>query len=325
MSNKEEYKAYCEKMGSKIPIYSQHWWMEAVCTGKQWDVIIIKNKGGEIIATMPYLYRERFGMKYILMPPLTQTNGIHIQYPADQNEHHRICYEKVICYEVDRQLSDLGLNIYLQNFEPGFTNWLPLKWRGYKQTTRYTYRIEDLSNLQKVFDNFDRNKKRLIKKAESLGLQCTTDMSATELYEMHSKILERKGEKHLVPKEVFVKVIETAISRGQGQILCIYHKEGEKRINESSIFIAWDDETTYYLISAHDPTYAPFGTSSLITWEAIKLASQHSKVFDFEGSMEENIEDSFNRFGTHQTPYMQISKTQGFVAKMLKVFQELRH
>ena len=49
MSNKEEYKIYCESRPD-IPLFSQYWWMDAACKGMTWDVLLYKNASGEIIA-----------------------------------------------------------------------------------------------------------------------------------------------------------------------------------------------------------------------------------------------------------------------------------
>jgi hypothetical protein len=45
------------------------------------------------------------------------------------------------------------------------------------------------------------------------------------------------------------------------------------------------------------------GANTLLYWEAIRLASQVSRAFDFEGSMVEPIEHYFRGFGGRQTPY----------------------
>ena len=58
------------------------------------------------------------------------------------------------------------------------------------------------------------------------------------------------------------------------------------------------------------------GASSLIIWRAIQLAHRKSLRFDFEGSMQESIENSYNQFGTTQVPYMQITKASSFIAKL---------
>ena len=61
-------------------------------------------------------------------------------------------------------------------------------------------------------------------------------------------------------------------------------------------------------MSARDPELQAVGANTLLYWEAIRLASSVSRVFDFEGSMVEPIEHYFRGFGGRQTPYFCVRK-----------------
>ncbi len=56
--------------------------------------------------------------------------------------------------------------------------------------------------------------------------------------------------------------------------------------------------------------------------EAILEAKKRKLIFNFEGSMHENIGRFFSSFGGTPTPYMQISKTNN---KWLKEFTRFNH
>ena len=75
MIAKEQYKALCETEGSAIPLFLQYWWMEAVCEGKRWDVLLVHDRQGNPLAAMPYLISSKMGLRYVLQPQLTQFNG----------------------------------------------------------------------------------------------------------------------------------------------------------------------------------------------------------------------------------------------------------
>jgi hypothetical protein len=75
------------------------------------------------------------------------------------------------------------------------------------------------------------------------------------------------------------------------------------------IYIAYDDNCAYYLISGSDPDYRSSGALSYLLWEAISDASKRVDRFDFEGSMLENVEKFIRGFGAHQKPYHKISKS----------------
>ena len=45
-----------------------------------------------------------------------------------------------------------------------------------------------------------------------------------------------------------------------------------------------------------------------LSLHAIQLAQKENKLFDFEGSMMEGVEQRNRQFGAKQTPYFQIKK-----------------
>jgi len=47
-------------------------------------------------------------------------------------------------------------------------------------------------------------------------------------------------------------------------------------------------------------------------------------VFDFEGSMDENVENSFKQFGTEQVPYFRIIKEKSQLFKALLALRKWR-
>ena len=62
------------------------------------------------------------------------------------------------------------------------------------------------------------------------------------------------------------------------------------------------------MTGARTPEFSSSQSQELLLWEGIQFASQHSKIFDFEGSMVEGIENFFRQFGTKSTPYYILSK-----------------
>ena len=46
MTNKELYREFCKK-NHHLPIFMQDWWLDAVCAGKEWDVMLCVKRGDE--------------------------------------------------------------------------------------------------------------------------------------------------------------------------------------------------------------------------------------------------------------------------------------
>lgn len=314
MTEKEQYRQLCESH-PEIPLFLQHWWMEAVCAGKQWDVLLYRNNNGEVQAVMPFLVGKKLWMRYVLMPQLTQYNGVWYLKNDFRSENERLSFEKKVCNDFVGRLKDMRLDFFLQNFAPRFTNWLPFYWKGFSQTTRYTYQIQNLANLDDVFANFDRNRRQ--KKILSLEKKYhqTTDITAEEFYGFHSKYWEAKGTKDLFAEKYVVKLCNAAMARRQGVIIGLVDiKTGEK---VAMRFVVFDKTTAYSLLSAIKPNSKVNGLSELLFWKVIQYLSGKVRVFDFEGSMVEGIEHSYRLYGAKQVPYFQIEKSNSLLLGLL--------
>lgn len=302
MNKKSVYRDLCcyEK---SIPIFSRDWWMDAVCGEENWDVILVE-KSGQIVASLPYYFIKKGEKIKICQPMLTQTNGIWIRYPQNQKYSTRLSYEKKIIGEIVDQLERLPIINYNQNFKYNFTNWLPFYWRGFKQTTRYSYIVNDLTNVEKVFENFDHAKRQNIRKAEKI-VKIKYDLECDKFYENHKMTLKEQGEIISYPYELFNKIYNECYERNQGKV---FYAVDELNNIHAALFIIWDENSAYDLISTISPQFRYSGAANLLVYEAIKYTSKYTKIFDFEGSMIESVENSFRQFGTEQKQYFNISK-----------------
>jgi len=212
------------------------------------------------------------------------------------------------------QLESLKISYYSQNFHSSFTNWQPFYWRGFKQTTRYTYQIKDLSNLEAVFNNFSSAKQRHIKK-ENGDLTVDFSLSAEAFYEFHKQCLQQKNAKIEYSQKLFLSIYNESIKRGQGKIISLRDKNNNI---QSSIFVVWDKHTAYASSYAFNPQFKSDGASTKMFWEAIKFVSDKTHIFDFEGSMMEGVAQSYQQFATEQTPFFNISKSYSKLFSLLQ-------
>lgn len=302
MSDKEKYRELC-KCEKSIPIFSKDWWMDAVCGEDNWDVLLVE-RGGQIVASLPYYLKKRGKRRYITQPPFTQTNGIWIKYPPNQKYCKKLAYEKKVMTEIINKLDELNLDYYNQNFHYSVINWLPFYWKGFKQTTRYTYVIEDLTNLDKVFRNFSHSKRKNIKKADKI-VNVKTDLPAKDFYENHKLTLKKQNDKIMYSFNIFKNIYNAIYIHNSGKI---FYAVDDKYNIHAALLIIWDDIQAYDLISTIDPDFRNSGAASLVVKEAIIYVSKKTKKFDFEGSMIEEVENSFRKFGTIQKPYFNIKK-----------------
>ena len=316
MTNKEKYRILCETEGARIPLFLQYWWMDCVCYGKEWDVALATLPGNNsVCAALPYLIGKRMGMRYVLQPQLTQFNGPWFNYPErEMNELDRLDFEEKASEQLIFYLKSLKLAYYKQCFSPLATNWAPFYNRGFAQTTRYTYRIPDIANLDTVFSNFDiPRRQKKIRKAE-LSLHVDEGLSPEAFADFHTDYWRSRGQKDLLSRDFIVRVCSTAIARNQGLILALRDNENVLR---ASRFVVFDSNSAYSLLSALSPDGHDNGASPLLFWEIIKRLSGRTQSFDFEGSMVPSIAFSYQLYGAVQTPYFEVSKSNSPLFSLL--------
>ena len=299
---KDEYHIFCES-APDMPVFSMPWWLDAVCGKQGWDVILVKHNN-EIVASFPYHIRRKIGMHLMVMPPFTQKLGVYIKYPENQTTMTKLSFEKDVMTEIITRLPNY--DFFRVRFDYRYTNWLPFFWQGFSQTTRYTYIIEDLSNVNAVYHSFDRSKKKNIKKAQEL-VEIGFDLPCSDFYENHRLTLKKQGQKISYSFDLFWNLYEAVYREGQGRVIHCHDKQGNLH---AAHLVVWDKVSAFDLISTIDPDYRDSGASSLLIYEIIQYLSGKVKSFDFEGSMIEGVENSFRKFGATQTPYFQIYKNK---------------
>lgn len=358
MSNKELYTVWAQKQ-ERLPVFMQPWWMDAVCAGKEWDVILVESKKSKtengqatlsdesdsasdehpsstpsvsdeqtiketgevskieeetIVAAMPYLFRKKWWMRWILMPQQTQFGGLWL------DERHEFTPEELtaVCEEAARQLEEKKLHYYYQQFPVGSPCPEIFKSLGFKVKERITYRLNDLSNLDNIIDNFSRNKKRQLQKA--LALHVSNDLTAEEFYAFHQNSLAQQRKKISYSREFFLVLERKANRNGQSQIVAI--RDADEHLRAAG-FLVWDKEYAHYLIAAEDETQKNNGAMALLVLECIKLARKKDVAFDFEGSMIRGVAQHFKQFGSSPAKYYSVEKYYKWWFAILKFFYTL--
>ncbi len=297
----------------KTPIFFQDWWLDAVCGKDGWYGYVLCS-GNFTKAIWPVCIQKRkFGRTHIVMPQFTPFLGPIIFYPENQKYSTKLSYEKEVINELIKKIGKF--DHFHQVFSPVFSNWLPFFWNGFKQTTYYTYRLNYIQNHKTVFDNFQNNIKREIRKAQRTGLTVNETNDFDVFFECVEMTYKRQAKK-IVFKDTLQRIWSECKKRNCGKMLVA--KDKNQQIH-SSIFIVWDHQTAYYLIGGSDPKLRNSGAMSLLMFESIKFASSKVNCFDFEGSMIEPIERFFRGFGAEQTQLFSLTK----ISRKEKIIQKI--
>lgn len=311
MNKKEIYQQFCDKE-KEIPIFSQPWYLDAVCEKNGWDILIIK-KGDEIAATMPIQQNKKYGFVLPRMPHLTKYWGPY--FPKKFRSQKQ---EQKLTRSLIKQLPKF--DFFEQNFHPNFQDSLPFHWEGFATTTRYTFVLESLDNLEEIYSNIDsdyRNNK--IPKAKAI-VEITSDRTLQEFYEVQKKTFDRQGIDMPFSFEFLKKYDEALANNNARKIFFAVDKENQIH---SVVYLIWDEETAYFLMAGDDADLRNSGAGIFLTWhviEHVKVVLQKNR-FDFLGSMIEPITRVRRNFGAKQVSYFNIKKIN---SKLLKVLYALK-
>lgn len=314
MTNKEKYRELCSTEKS-IPLFSQDWWLDSVTDSDSWDVSLVI-KDNTIIASMPYVLERRFGLVLIRQPLLTQTLGPWIR-ESGVKYTKRLSQEKEIMNQLIDNLPKF--DFFSQNWHFSITNWLPFHWRGFTQTTRYTYILSELENLENVFENFSPSYRNKIRKAQKI-VQVKRNLSIAQFYRLNELTFSRQKLRIPYPFN-FLQKHDAALNLKNRRMI-FYAEDNIGKIH-SSLYLTWDSMSAYVHMVGEDPELRSSGAGILLIWEAIRYTRDELKLnrFDFEGSMIETVEVVRRDCGGIQTPYFTVSKTN---SRMLQIKQVLK-
>ena len=302
MIDKELYKSFDDR----LPVFFKSWWLDAVCEGGEWCAEA-HQEGGEYDSVFVYFIKRKFGLKYIVMPPLTQFLGDYSFIDRELGQ-----YKPISNYYIDRLPRTAFTALCMSHT---FKYWTPYKWRGFDETTRYSLIIKNLSDLKAVYHNFEDSKRRNIRKAAS-KFTVATGLPAADFYDFFEK---NCGSKVEYSRTMFEKLHQECVKNNSGTI---FFATDENSAVCGVLFAVWDNAAVYALTYSFENNARKSGVGDLLMYEAMKLAAEKNLAFDFEGSMIENVEQSYRRFGSEPIVYHKISRA-GFIFRIINSVRQI--
>ena len=269
-------------------IFEEPWYLDAVAPNHWHAIEIFRNK--ELHARLVYSIERKWGKKTICNPPFTQTVGPWF-FDTKAKKVNNLAREKELLNEIIEQFPK-RLNIDL-TLDSNRQYILPFRWRGFRYEPTFSYRISDLTNLEQIYTNIRENIKGDIKKADK-KLIVKEDLPIEVLIELQNKTFARQKRKNPYDIETIKRLDKSCREHNASKLFAAVNSENN--IHAVAYFI-YDSERCYYMFGGADPEFRNSGAGCFLIWEGIKFAAKHSKMFDFEGSNVEDIEQVFRSFG----------------------------
>ncbi len=308
--SKEKYYIFYNEHQNNLPIFVHPWYLDAVCKEGAWNACIVE-ENNKITAVLPYFSKKKYGFHYITMPHFVKFMGPYFAKELNLGEQHDVM-EKLIL-----QLPKTAA--FTQNFYYNITNWLSFYWYGYQQTTRYSYRL-DISDLDKIYNNIHRKRRRYIEKAGEQDLIVDLNNNIELFYQVNKMSFDRQRIKIPYTFEQMKQHDAALAAHNARQIF--FAKDAEGRVH-AAVYLIWDAQSSYFHIAGDDPDLRNSGAGTFLLWEVIKYTKEklNLNTFDFEGSMIQNVEYIRRQFGAMQTPYFTISKYNSSLLQFIRTIR----
>jgi hypothetical protein len=313
-TSKDEYRAFCRQERS-LHLFARDWWLDAAVGPDGWDVALVKQEAS-IVAAMPYVLRRRYGMKIVTQPALTPVLGPWLRQ-LEGKPAARLSTEKEYMQALIDQLPPF--DHFAQTWHPGIENWQPFFWKGFRQTTYYTYILPDLSDVDRLWAGLDGKVRRAIARAEKeCRLQVRDDLPLAVLLALSRKTFERQGMRPPYSDEFVSRLDAACRERNCSRLLVAVDPDG---VPYAGYYFVWDEHSAYGLVGGADPAYRHSAASTYCLWATIRNASGLTRQYNFAGSMIEPVEAFLRSFGGRHVPYFHVSKTP---SRLLTMRQGMR-
>jgi hypothetical protein len=295
----DKYRSFCAAAPPDLPVFLHDWYLDAVCSGGSWEAAIIE-KAGKVVAVWPFFIKRKMGRPYVVMPSLCRFMGPYI-LPEFRSARLEPGLLETLLEQMPR------LAAFEQDFNYSAQNWLPFYWRGFRQSTRYSY-VLDLEDLGTVWQNLASDyRNRKIPGARQV-VEVRTGDDLQTFMDIHNRSYARQGMPPPVPA-AFLENLDTTLARKQARAI-LFATDLSNGAVHSVAYLIRDQQAAYLLMAGDDPALRQSGAGILTTWEAIRYTKEVWQLgqFDFLGSMIQPIERVRRQFGAVRQPYFRVYK-----------------
>ncbi len=253
-------------------VFHEEWWLGASSGDKAREVAV--ERGGRVVARLPFHRQRRFGLSSIGQPPLTYALGPAIA-PLPDGRPPAIQKRIAITRDLIRALPP-ALHVSFR-LHGGVSDTLAFEAEGFGCRLHYTVEIEpaDEAALWRALRDKTRN---VIRRAEEqLVVREIDDVDA--FLDFYAENLDRRNRTNAYQRPVAHRVIREARARRAGSILAATDAAGAL---QAAILTVWDSRSAYYLMSTRRPDGAN-GANSLLIWHALRRAAASGRVLDMAG------------------------------------------
>jgi hypothetical protein len=278
-------------------VFCYWWWLAAVTKGD--FKILLVEENARLVAGIILPFH---GSGRINQPCLTRTYGVLYIKPEAESPRRRLGDER---RWLNALLEHVDINAVVQLItHHNFTDWLPFHWRGYRQTTRYTYLLNYRANgLEDMWAAISARQKRSVRKALKNHLVVVEGDTIDETFRFSCLSFERQNKVFPYSLDELRRLDRAVTKHGRRVILKVV--DADQRVHAVN-YVVYNQRSAYHLLSGGDPHLREQGGHAFLLWKSIEYFSDKSATFNFGGSNIQAIEAHYRAFGGSQKQYFQI-------------------
>lgn len=277
-------------------LFAQDWWWDAVCPTENRHEVELRDEGGALRGLWRMAKVRRMGLFDVYaMPPLTQHAGPCLASRDD--------FLPLLACIKPKQRLYLNVGFELSDNEIKFA-----QGQGIRVVKRVSHRLEDLSDLEKVYQGIKITRRQKIRRAERcLSIFYPDDIEP--LIALQDETFRRQNMKNQYPPQTVRRLYEAVKEHRAGKMIAL--KDAQDRIVACGLFVH-DNTTCYCLTHGVRKFEKDLGAGSLLLWKGIEYASEKGLIFDFEGSSIESIAKFNLSFGAVPETYCRLERYDMF-------------
>jgi hypothetical protein len=282
-------------------VFHEEWWLDAATNGRYSIVEVCA--GGRTVGRLPFLMRNRFGMRGIWTPPLTYFLGPGID-EGEGSPNNRFLKRKDITRELICKLPRSAWQCI--RCHGGTTDVIAFQEQRFRTYVQFTHEIRP-EPPEVIWQQMRAQTRNSIRRAEE-QFAIGEIADAGEFIRLHENNLALEGERNTLDLDACRRVLTAALYRGRGRIIAA---RNEKNQIVAANFCTWDDATSFYVVCTRNES-AGNGAASLLIWEAIKHAVTKELTFDFGGLGTPGSIRLYAGFGAIVSPRYVAVRASGF-------------
>ena len=253
-------------------LFQEDWWLETASAGRleraevAWD--------GKVVASLPFMMQNKFGMRRVIMPPYTRTLGVKFAIPPCKPFQRGHTMRRLAASLVKQ----LPAYDYFQTvLAPEDDSAFAFSLTGLLVNPEYTFRIPPNLSSQRVLQDCDQKTRNLIR-SSGKRLAIEHHLTLSRFIHLSERSLSKQQNRHDYP--LLESLFQRCIEHDATIMLSAVDEDGR---DVASVVLIWDSAVLYHWLSARRRDLPTGGANALLIWHAIRLAEAKGLTFDFDG------------------------------------------